>query len=732
MDMYSHDLSLRDFNYTDPNGFESFTRLFSSTDSIDTALTVDEDSAEQKNNQQHSRKPSPPRYRHDGTSPLPLGMDWSLPPRKWKGKDTVWPGDSHTGWSYCVTIPSWTVLPQSKGSITTVFFRIIVGLQSPERITTTRGVLRRFSDFLKLFSDLKKAFPKKNIPPAPPRKLLRRKSKILLEERRCSLEDWMEKVLSDIDLSRSAPTAEFLELEAAARSSFYDAEQQFMNAPSTSEIDYMMRFRSNSDASTIGNISECYDDSTYGASEPGTPRQQWNENSINTLDQPPSELATADTSDISKISEDMSLNLSIGGRKKEILYETGAGSLHGLDRGLSTDSVGSILSSLAVLNFPAVNLVGERFDLPISAEAPPSQLEGVSTSDSDLAGGIFVFLPSYERQKMSRTLATLQQRLFSVKTDMEDLIARLNQELAVRQYLTTKVKDLEVEVETTKQIFQENIQQAVLVEREKYTQTQWDVEEMRRLCLETELKLKAAEDARVQAESAKASAIRESEMLVKQLDSIREQLAKSNKQNEELELKSKSDVKLLVKEVKSLRGAQTDLKQDLAQLMKEKLEAEGVLQRERQKTEQATTANTKLLHECEILQGRLQECSVNFLVEEEDKLILDTSSSSDALDLLTTADNRIGLLLAEAQLLAQDVENAVSSLEATQTDGSDTRTVDQLRKKLTDVLVDNATLRKQVNSILRCALNTADKSEKDDEEEEVPIRKTVLSKFLER
>ena len=26
---------------------------------------------------------SPPKHRHDGTSPLPLGMDWSPPPRKW-------------------------------------------------------------------------------------------------------------------------------------------------------------------------------------------------------------------------------------------------------------------------------------------------------------------------------------------------------------------------------------------------------------------------------------------------------------------------------------------------------------------------------------------------------------------------------------------------------------------------------------------------------------------------
>lgn len=62
--------------------------------------------------------------------------------------------------------------------------------------------------------------------------------------------------------------------------------------------------------------------------------------------------------------------------------------------------------------------------------------------------------------------------------------------------------------------------------------------------------------------------------------------------------------------------------------------------------ENSHNANTKLLHECAILQTRLRECSVNFLVEEEDKLNIDTSPS-DALDLLATSDNRIGLLLAE-------------------------------------------------------------------------------------
>lgn len=41
---------------------------------------------------------------------------------------------------------------------------------------------------------------------------------VSLLQRRCSLEDWIEKLLSDIDISRSVLVATFIELEAAARS----------------------------------------------------------------------------------------------------------------------------------------------------------------------------------------------------------------------------------------------------------------------------------------------------------------------------------------------------------------------------------------------------------------------------------------------------------------------------------------------------------------------------------
>ncbi|KAG5091350.1 hypothetical protein JHK82_050128 [Glycine max] len=63
-----------------------------------------------------------------------------------------------------------------------LLYRVQVGVQSLEGITKVHVVLRRFNDFLKLFADIKKEFPRKNTPPAPLKGLLRLKSRSLLEE----------------------------------------------------------------------------------------------------------------------------------------------------------------------------------------------------------------------------------------------------------------------------------------------------------------------------------------------------------------------------------------------------------------------------------------------------------------------------------------------------------------------------------------------------------------------
>jgi hypothetical protein len=52
------------------------------------------------------------------------------------------------------------------------------------------------------------------------------------------------------------------------------------------------------------------------------------------------------------------------------------------------------------------------------------------------------------------------------------------------------VKDLEVELEVTKQKNKETLEQAIILERERVTQMQWDMDELRRKCSEMESKLK--------------------------------------------------------------------------------------------------------------------------------------------------------------------------------------------------------------------------------------------------
>ena len=59
------------------------------------------------------------------------------------------------------------------------------------------------------------------------------------------------------------------------------------------------------------------------------------------------------------------------------------------------------------------------------------------------------------------------------------------------------------------------------------------------------------------------SAFPEKDQLLRELETTKDNLNTLLKQHEELEVKSKSDIKVLVKEVKSLRRSQIELKQKL-------------------------------------------------------------------------------------------------------------------------------------------------------------------------
>lgn len=642
------------------------------------------------------RRRSPPKHRHDGTSPLPLGMDWSPSPKKWNGRDTVWPHDPHTGWSYCITIPAWVVLPKSRDSDPVVFYRVLIGIQSPEGVTTTRAVLRRFNDFLRLLAALRKAFPKKNLPQAPPKGLLRLKSRTLLEERRCSLEEWLTKLLSDIDISRSIVVASFLELESAARSSFQDENLQIGQ----------------------GNHSVINTDSIASASTPLTP-DYGSDTAYET-----SEIGTSSygRDNISEVgTEDLSLDEDLTGPLEKLVKH----GMSNIDEGLLMGN--AILEQVEgypkhhTIHSREINKVmrsndknenGKLIENPEKLSNGTSTLRrGVSTDidfsnsladdNSITSSDLNLVLPLGQQQTVNRVLISLQRRLGTAKTDMEDLISRLNQEIAVKDYLMTKVKDLEEELETTKLRSKENLHQAILMERERVTQMQWDMEELRRKSIEMEFKLKSQQDDVRETEPHKTSVIDEKDQLLQELDDSKNKFEQLLKKHQELEFKSKSDVKVLVKEVKSLRNSQAELKQQLNQSLVGKSDAEKLLQQEKQKFEKEEADKVKLLHECDVLQHRLQECSMNLVnetVQTEDKLVIDSPSVQDALELVKISDDRIEALLAQAQMLAQTVS---------ETDiHDDNQTDNKLRKMLSEILVDNITLRKQVSLLVHRALET--------------------------
>lgn len=63
-------------------------------------------------------------------------------------------------------------------------------------------------------------------------------------------------------------------------------------------------------------------------------------------------------------------------------------------------------------------------------------------------------------------------------------------------------------------------------------------------------------------------------MLLQQMDDLRDKFENLRKDHEDLEVKSKAELKVLVKEVKSLRTTQSELRLELSRTVKEKLEME--------------------------------------------------------------------------------------------------------------------------------------------------------------
>ena len=143
-----------------------------------------------------------------------------------------------------------------------------------------------------------------------------------------------------------------------------------------------------------------------------------------------------------KVSEDTLRAASNHDDGMQLLPDVEDCKLAGHVRRLSTESLGSDISSVRhgeISNLGVANSFGNgSADILEGADAPRT-MDVLVKPDLEFSRDLVVALPSEEQHKMNRVLTTMRQRLSTARTDMEDLIARLNQEAAVRQYLTTKV-----------------------------------------------------------------------------------------------------------------------------------------------------------------------------------------------------------------------------------------------------------------------------------------------------
>lgn len=111
---------------------------------------------------------------------------------------------------------------------------------------------------------------------------------------------------------------------------------------------------------------------------------------------------------------------------------------------LSNESIGSDTGSIKDSEFliPRVTSLvwDESVDSSSGIEFPI--MDALSNTESQSPNEKQIFLPLDERHKITKVLNIMQHRQMAAQTDMVDLIARLNQEILVKEFLARKVRIL--------------------------------------------------------------------------------------------------------------------------------------------------------------------------------------------------------------------------------------------------------------------------------------------------
>lgn len=311
--------------------------------------------------------------------------------------------------------------------------------------------------------------------------------------------------------------------------------------------------------------------------------------------------------------------------------------------------------------------------------------------------------------------AALQQRYAASKADLSDALACLRSDAAVKALLSRRVDELEqrvaelsaardgaanaapaatlttaVAAKTASALSQNSYVPGDDEDRSRVS-LQWELEEAR-LALRTS-KAACEEQACACAASERAAlaASAEAEAARAEARALHAQLLSQRAAAEEAAAQAASERRVLAKEVKSLRRELADANSAATASMRESAAAARAAVTERL---------SSCIREASVLRERLAESTVEHLAAAEQSD--GAQSSTPPLELLSVSDARVALLTAEAQLLCRS-DNAAGAEAADAAADAEAR----VREALSLLLADNASLRRQVNSLLRAVMGTA-------------------------
>ena len=687
---------------------------------------------------------------------------------------TGWPHDPRGGWSFSVIVPSWTT--RTHDSETTVLHRVEVGVQSPAGTTTKRAIFRRYSEFRRLFLLLKEAFPRKRLPQPPPRQrpfegLFRGGGKAkatgeaAVHERRAALEEWLWKLLGDQDISRSRAMGGFLELAPAARCCAaaalrWDVDERELLAAAQSAA--LAEVPGGAGASVGGQAQ-----ARRRARDPTVALMLAATKSESMMGGAGAEAAQGKHSSVQGAAAGPSTPSRGAGRAED--GERDWAAVRGTASASVSSDAGSSEASTSMSTAPAAspaipaafNEMQRALAAPRGREEPAAARGAAAAAPPPLdpdGGGLFdsdgpdsellearpsafgpsastgdeeatMALPAESRARVRRALSALRSRAASAQGDisaLSDALGAANDEVA---RLKTALDAASADGEQRAQLLQSAAQAA---EAE----------------LEAERARAAAADERAMAAERDASAAREAaEVAARELAEVRVAaeadrarlegaLTEAQAGKAAAEARVKAERKVLAGEIKSLRRAAEARDAELSSAQATAAEAAAAREGLVQGDVTAAARWRSTLKEVSALRQRMEACGVERLAVEDAEAAQQQPQGSEGggegaqvpataaplvggetdrnVELLAKSDMRIGVLLAEAQLIADgDTPKASGEGEGAAAgaspDAEELREAEAaVRRALAEVLTDNASLRRVQNGLMRHALQSAE------------------------